>query len=416
MKIAIIGTGISGLTAAYLLHRAHDIEVFEVNDTIGGHTNTITVPHNGSPLSIDTGFIVYNTATYPNLTRLFDELNVPTQWSNMTFSVRNEADGFEYGSEALFTRPGHLFQRTPWLIIADFLRFGREAKQAMHDPRYSEHTFGEFVREKKYSSAFVEYSLIPAASAIWSAPHAQVYDFPAQYFFYFYHNHGLLEPRNAIRWRTVTGGSQVYVQKMTADFRHKIHLRCGARAIRRHEGGVTVTLDDGSEREFDHVVIATHSDQALKLLTDPSEAEAAILGKIPYAKNLAILHTDSRVLPRARRAWSAWNYTLYASDNRDHPAALTYWMNCLQSLNVDENYCVTVNPREGAINPQRVIQTIPYTHPTYSAESLHARRRLPEINGQRNTHFCGAYFGYGFHEDGMKAGLAVAKHLGVNWE
>jgi len=414
LKIAIIGAGISGLISAYLLNRAHDIEVFEADDQVGGHTHTVTVSDNGRPLPVDTGFIVYNTKTYPNLTRLFAELDVPTQWSTMSFSVGCRETGFEYGSEDLFAQRRNLFNPDMWQMMGDFVRFGRDAKQAVAAPRYADHTLGQFAAEKGYSTAFQRYCLIPAASAIWSSPHSAIYDFPAQYFFHFYENHGLLGPGGGVRWRTVTGGSQVYVQKMTAGFRHKIHLNSGAKAVRRHESGVAVTLADGSERHFDHVVIATHSDQALRMLADPSPDETDILGKIPYEKNTAVLHTDASILPRSHRAWASWNYTLHAGEGQDQPASLTYWMNSLQNLETGTNYFVTINPND-AIDPKRIIKTIAYAHPVYSPESLKARRRMPTINGRRRTHFCGAYMGYGFHEDGMKAGLAVADRLGVTW-
>jgi uncharacterized protein len=414
MKIAIIGTGISGLASAYLLNRIHDIEVFEANDYIGGHTNTITVSDAGRPLPIDTGFIVYNTKTYPNLTRLFAELDVPSQWSNMSFSVSSRQTGFEYGSDDLFAQRRNVFNPQLWQIMGDFVRFGRDAKHALAVPHYADYTLGQFAAEKRYSNAFQQYCLIPAASAIWSSPHSVIYDFPAQYFFRFYENHGLLGTNGGVRWRTVTGGSQVYVQKLTAGFRDKIHLNCGATSIRRHENGVTLTLADGSVREFDQVVIATHSDQALRLLADPSSDETDILGKIPYEKNTAILHTDASVLPRSHRAWAAWNYTLHAGEGRDQPASLTYWMNSLQSLETKTNYFVTLNP-DASLDPKRIIKTIEYAHPVYSPGSLKARLRLPKINGQRHTHYCGAYATYGFHEDGFNAGLTVAKSLGAEW-
>jgi predicted NAD/FAD-binding protein len=260
----------------------------------------------------------------------------------------------------------------------------------------------------------VRYFVIPAASAIWSSPHSAIYDFPAQAFFRFYKNHGLLGVGNYLPWRTVTGGSQAYVEKMTATFRDKIHLQCQVRAVRRCASGVTLRLADDSERHFDQVVIATHSDQALRLLADPSPDERAILGGLPYQPNTAVLHTDASVMPRRRAAWSAWNYTLYARSGLDQPAALTYWMNALQSLGSDENYFVTVNPA-ASIDPARIIRTIPYAHPLYTLASFAARQRLPEINGRRQTYFCGAYFTYGFHEDGLQSGVRVAEALGVHW-
>lgn len=414
INIAVIGTGISGLMSAYLLQRAHTLEVFEANDYIGGHTNTITVPEGGRAVPVDTGFIVYNTATYPGLTRLFAELNVPSQESSMTFSLSCRATGLEFGSEALFAQTRNLFRPAYWRMLLEHVRFGREAEAALTDPHYARHTLGQFTQERKYSKDFVRYFVVPAASAIWSSPHAAIYDFPAQAFFRFYKNHGLLGVGNYLKWRTVTGGSQVYVQKLTAGFRDRIHLNSPVRAIQRCESGVTLRLADDTERHFDQVVIATHSDQALRLLADPSPTEQAVLGGLPYQPNTAVLHTDPSVMPRRRAAWSAWNYTLYTRSGHDQPAALTYWMNALQSLEATQNYFVTINPAE-PIDPAHIIRTIPYAHPLYTLASFEARQRLPEINGQRHTHFCGAYFTYGFHEDGLQSGVRVAEALGVHW-
>lgn len=417
-RIAIVGTGIAGLTAAYFLQRRYAIEVFEANDYIGGHTNTIIVSHRGQPLPVDTGFIVYNTHTYPNLTRLFAELDVPTEWSDMSFSVSDRQSGLEYGSRSatgIFAQRRNLFRPRYWQMLRDYLRFCREAKAATTDARFEKYTLMQFVTERGYGDDFVRFCLVPGASAIWSSPHTSIANFPAQYFFEFYRNHGLLDIPTSVRWRTVTGGSHVYVQKMTQCFRERIHLNCAVRAVHRQAEGATLTLADGSKRAFDAVVLATHSDQTLRLLADPSPTEHDILSHIPYQANLAVLHTDERVLPRNRRAWASWNYTLYAKQGEAQGVAMTYWMNALQNLRVDANYCVTINPQM-QLAEDKIIQTIQYAHPLYSLEGLAARRRLPEINGQQNTYFCGAWCGYGFHEDGMKSGLVVADLLGAGWD
>ncbi|MGB0385937.1 MAG: NAD(P)/FAD-dependent oxidoreductase [Ardenticatenaceae bacterium] len=415
-KIAIIGTGISGLAAAHVLHRVHDIEVFEAQEYIGGHTNTVVVDDGGRSLAVDTGFIVYNTTTYPNLMRLFDELGVPTQESNMSFSLSCRETGFEYGNSLLSSlkaRPRNLVSRDFLRMVYDHLRFSRDVQRDVDDPSYANARLGEYIREKKYSSSFVRYMLTPMASAIWSSPRRAIHDFPAQYLFHFYINHGLLQGSQPVYWRTVSGGSHVYVKKLVQPFRHKIHLNCAVRAVRRHEAHVSLILEDGTEKVYDHVVIATHSDQALRLLADPSPEEQAILGQIAYQRNTAVLHTDESVLPRHPAAWASWNYTLYAGQDADNPTSLTYWMNSLQKLDTNTNYCVTINPNH--INPDRIIKTITYEHPVYSLQSLAAQKRLPQINGTRRTHYCGAYCGYGFHEDGMNAGLAVAQQLGASW-
>ncbi len=412
-KIAIIGSGISGLISAYLLHRVHDIEVFEANDYIGGHTNTLMVddPTVG-PLPVDTGFIVFNDHTYPTLLKLFADLQVPSQPSEMSFSIAARPDGLEYHSTHLFAQPGSMLNGTLWRMLADFVRFGVDARRVMRDPRYAQHSLGQLAREHHYSQAFIDYCLVPTASAIWSSPGLTVNEFPAQYFCQFYDNHGLLWPSTGLQWRTVTGGSHVYVQKLTASFRHKIHLNRPAQRLERTPTGARITFGDGVTREFDEVILATHSDQALKLLADPSPAEREILGNIPYEPNTAVLHTDETVMPRTRQAWAAWNYLLYP--HAQQPSSLTYWMNALQRLPTPHNYFVTINPQE-PIAPAKIIRTIRYAHPQYTLPSLAARRRLSEINGQRHTHYCGAYFTYGFHEDGAKAGLAVAQRLGGHW-
>ena len=418
MKIAIIGTGIAGLGAAYLLNRIYDIELFEANDYIGGHTNTITVMDEGQPLNVDTGFIVYNTTTYPLLMRLFDELDVPTQPSNMSFSTSCRRTGFEYGSQipmGLFARKRNLISPTFWQVITDYLRFGREGEVDRHNPRYQDYTLGEYVKEKGFSQSFVKYQLLPMTSAIWSSPQATIEDFPLVYLLNFYAHHGVLDRRKGVKWRTVTGGSQEYVTKLVQPFRHKIYLNSPVTAVKRYPNHVTLTLKDGSQHTYAHVVIATHSDQALRLLADATPTEQDILGKLPYEQNTAVLHTDENTLPRHRAAWASWNYTLGADGNQEQPASLTYWMNALQSLKSNTNYCVTINPND-PIRPKHIIKTMQYAHPVYTMESLAAQRRLPEINGKNRTHFCGAYCGYGFHEDGLRSGVAAAAQLGVHWD
>jgi predicted NAD/FAD-binding protein len=405
------------LASAYFLHRAHDIEVFEKNDYIGGHTHTVEVSEHGRAIPVDTGFIVYNTTTYPNLTRLFAELGVPTQASSMSFSVSSPATGLEYNSDnlnGLFAARRNALNPGFWRMLRDYARFGPEARAVVEDSRYAGATLRDFVAEKQYSNEFLDYCLIPAASAIWSCPHSIIYDFPAQYLFRFYGNHGLLNLKSDIQWRTVTGGSREYVRRMVRGWRDRIHLNSGVQSVRRHAQGVTLTLAGGAQREFDHVVIATHSDQALRLLADPDPAERDILSHLRYQPNTAVLHTDTSVLPRHRRAWAAWNYITGPGRAADEPASLTYWMNSLQSLDAAQDYCVTVNPVT-PIRPEKIIRTLRYEHPIYSLEALAAQKRLPQISGQRRTHFAGAYFGYGFHEDGMRAGLNVARALGVDW-
>ncbi|HSH05096.1 MAG TPA: FAD-dependent oxidoreductase [Anaerolineae bacterium] len=417
MKIAIIGSGVAGLGAAYLLQRQHQVTLFEANDYPGGHVNTITIPEGDQTRPVDTGFIVYNEATYPHLIRLFAELNVPTQPSNMTFSFSHRDHDFEYGNNGLggfFARRRNLFSPTFWRMFLDYRQLNNHGRQVMDAPAYADYTLGQFLDEKQYSPAFVNYFLLPMASAIWSAPQAAIRNFPLQYLLHFYHNHGVLINPHPVQWRTVTGGSHIYVQKLLAATNLQLHLNTPIKQVTRGADNVTLTLPDDTTQTFDKLVIATHSDQALNLLADPSPAETNILGQIPYEPNTAVLHTDIRFMPRRRAAWAAWNYTMVNGQRPEDPATLTYWMNSLQNLDTPTPYLVTINPQQ-PVQPDKIIQTIPYAHPAYSLASLTARQQLSQLNGQRHTYYCGAYFGYGFHEDGLKSGVDVAAQLGVTW-
>ncbi len=370
---------------------------------------------NGRPLPVDTGFIVYNPVTYPGLIRLFDELGVPTKASQMSFSVSDTRTGLEYGSATLdsfFAQRRNVFNPRFWGLIRSFLRFRQEGRAAITDPAYARYTLGQWLAEKHYGWLFVRDFMIPATSAIWSSPLKVVHDFPLQYLLGFYQNHGLFDPHR-VRWQTVVGGSRIYVEKITAGFRDRIQVRNGALAIRRQADGIRVKLADGSESEFDQVVLATHSDQALRLLADATPAEREILGALLYQPNDVVFHTDTNLLPRRRRAWASWNYRVY-SPGDDQPVSMTYWMNSLQGLETEADYCVTVNANE-PIREDRVIRHFVYDHPLYSFTSLAAQKRLPEINGLNRTHFCGAWCGYGFHEDGLQAAVKVAANLGVSW-
>lgn len=428
-RVIIIGTGIAGMTAAYLLNRAYDIQVFESADYIGGHTNTMSVQEGNRTIPVDTGFIVCNPLAYPGLMRLFQEVGVETQQSLMSFSVSDRVTGFELGSRSLnntFAQRRQLINPRFWKFILDFFRFNREAAEAMTDPKYANHTIGQFLQEKRYSGMFVHHFIIPATSAIWSTPYQFTYKYPAQSLFRFYRNHGLVGGQRT-KWRTVTGGSQAYVPKVTASYRDRIHVNNGARSVRRTANGVTVSLMDGSQCEADHVVFACHSDQALALLEDPTPQEREILSNVPYLANDVILHTDPRLMPRNRRAWESWNYMLYTkytgadtskhAAQDDQPVTLTYWMNCLQSLKklgAQKDYFVTVNPQE-LIDPSKVIRKFVYHHPQYDFNTIRAQARLPEINGVKETHFCGAWCRYGFHEDGLQSAVTVAANLGIQW-
>lgn len=407
MRIAIIGAGISGLTCASLLAGAHDLTVFEANDYIGGHTHTVDVELDGQRHAIDTGFIVFNDTNYPNFERLLDEIGVGWQPSNMSFSVSDETGDFEYSSTSpngLYAKRGHLLDPRFHRMVADLLRFNREIRPLI-GTNGDGPSLAEFLTDGGYSDRFVERLIVPQASAVWSAAPGQMASFPAGFMASFFDNHGMLRFTNRPKWRTVKGGSFSYVRALSAPFADRIHAGSPVRSITRHDDRIELATDSSGPLEFDQVVIATHSDQALAMLADPTAAEREILGAIPYQANEAVLHTDRAMLPKRRRAWASWNFHLLP----DPPArtTLTYHMNRLQALDSDVDFCVTLN-RSEAIEPAKVIKRIDYSHPVYTAAGMSAQKRRPEISGER-THYCGAYWGWGFHEDGVLSAIQACK-------
>jgi uncharacterized protein len=404
MRIAIVGAGVSGLVAAHLLHRTHEITIFEAGGHAGGHTNTVTVETETGVHAVDTGFIVFNDRNYPRFERLLERLDVASQPSSMTFSVADEHGDFEYNGSSpngLFANRRHLV--TPWFhrMVADLVRFNQDARALLasrEDP-----SLRRWLEDRGYSTAFVDRLIVPQAAAVWSADPAQMWSFPARFLAEFFANHGMLGFRDRPRWRTVRGGSRRYVEKLIAPL-GDLRLNSPVRSIERHDDHVMV---DG--QRFDEVVIAAHADQALRLLDDPDDREHEILGAFPYQANEAVLHTDRRLLPKRRRAWASWNYHLL-----EEPTGLptvTYHMNRLQSLEAQEDFCVTLN-RSEAVDPARTIRKIAYAHPVFTPAGVAAQSRHHEISGRRRTHFCGAYWGWGFHEDGVSSGVRVAERLG----
>ncbi|MGO8905874.1 MAG: NAD(P)/FAD-dependent oxidoreductase [Solirubrobacteraceae bacterium] len=412
MRIAIVGAGISGLTVAHLLHREHEIAVFEAGSYAGGHTNTVRVDTPNETHEVDTGFIVFNDRNYPSFERLLAGLRVPWQPSTMTFSVSDEVGDFEYNGgslNGLFAKRTHML--TPWFhrMIADLLRFNREARKLLGSHGEGP-SLADWLGELAFSTAFVERLIVPQASAVWSADPRQMWSFPARFLAEFFDNHGMLGLRGRPRWRTIVGGSARYVEALTAPWRERLRLSTPVHSLERHDDHVLVRPARGEPERFDEVVLATHSDQALEILTDASEREREILGALPYQPNEAVLHTDVRMLPRRRRAWASWNYHLLKESHG--PATVTYHMNRLQSLRAERELCVTLNRTE-AIDPACVIRKIQYAHPVYTAAGVRAQQRLQEISGHNRTHYCGAYWGWGFHEDGVVSGLRVAERFGA---
>lgn len=415
LKIAVVGAGIAGLSAAWLLSKRHKVTLIERDNRLGGHSNTVDAPGPDGPVPVDTGFIVYNLATYPNLVALFRHLEVPTAPTLMGFSVSLDKGGYEYSGNdlaALFGQPSNLLRPSHYGMIRDLLRFYREAPRVLDNQAGCGLTLGEYLAANGYAPTFVERHILPMAAAIWSTPSARVLDFPAASFVRFYVSHCLLQLRNRPEWRTVAGGSRQYVTRLLADFDGDVIKDAGSVRIRRPAtGGVEVGLPKhGEERRFDACVIGAHADDALAALGDPDAQEHSLLGSFRYSSNRAVLHTDATQMPRRRRLWSSWNY-LGTGSRLHRDLSVTYWMNALQPLGTKQDYFVTLNPIMPIAN-QHVIAELDYQHPQFDAAALGAQRRLWSLQGRRNTWFCGSYFGYGFHEDSLQSGLAVAEMLG----
>lgn len=407
-----MGSGISGLVSAYLLSREHEVVVYEASDYLGGHTNTIRVESTDGVYNVDTGFIVFNPDNYPTFTNLLCQLKVESEPSTMSFSVRDEASGLEYNGTSintLFAQRRNLVRPRFLRMVRDIIRFYRESRLLLESPD-SQLTLGEYLEENRYSPEFKNWHLLPMGAAIWSTGEQGIESFPARFFVQFFENHGFLQVSGRPQWRVLKGGSSSYIGPLTRPFQDSIRLRTPVTSIRRHPNAVSIQSGDGSTERFDQVVIATHSDQALRMLADPSAAEREILGAIPYTVNDTVLHTDETLLPKRRLARASWNYHLpMRPDNRP---SLTYYMNSLQNLTSRDHFCVTLN-RQDRINPDRIIKRLTYEHPVFSARSFEAQQRKGEISGKNRTFYCGAYWGYGFHEDGVASALDVCSNFGA---
>lgn len=411
LKIAVVGTGISGLSAAWLLSRHHTVTIYEQADRAGGHSNTVHLNFRGRNIPVDTGFIVFNRQTYPNLAALFAHLDVPTQPSEMSFAASLEGGAFEYAGgdiAGLFAQPRNIVRPRFWRMLGGIVRFYRNAVIDAQAPGFDALTLGQYLETAGYSREFRDDHLLPMASAIWSAAPSEMLSYPALAFIRFHANHGLLQMTRRPRWETVTGGSICYVQRLLSSFASHIHLDTAAVRIVREAGGVALTDSRGRTEQFDHVVLGCHADQALGLLGNPTDDETALLGTFRYQRNLAVLHSDPSFMPKRKAAWSSWNYI---ADGREEERVFTYWMNRLQNLPGDVPLFVTLNPprppQAGTLHHSES-----YDHPLFDSVAIAAQKRLWSLQGVRRTWFCGAYFGAGFHEDGLQAGLAVAEDLG----
>tara|TARA_B110000196_G_scaffold31632_1_gene23977 strand:- start:2860 stop:4161 length:1302 start_codon:yes stop_codon:yes gene_type:complete len=415
-KIAVIGAGISGLLSAYLLSREHDVTLFEANEYLGGHTHTKSVQSGGKTYPVNTGFIVYNDWTYPNFIKLMTQLGVASEASEMSFSVRDENTGLEYNGtslNSLFAQRSNILKPTFWLMIKDILRFNKQTVEMVENDTISDtQSLGEFVKEHGYSDRFVNHYIVPMGAAIWSASVDVMMEFPLKFFLKFFNNHGMLSVDNRPQWRVISNGSQSYIEPLIEPFKNNIHLNTPIAEVTRSSDNVIIKTVAGEIHEFDQVVFSCHSDQALSMLTDATPQENDILGAIPYQMNEVVLHTDRRLMPKRKLAWAAWNY--HIPQRLSEYAMVTYHMNALQNFDdAPDDFMVTLN-RTAEIAPGKIIDKYDYAHPVFTMDGIAAQQRHNEINNKNRSHYCGAYWFNGFHEDGVNSALRVAKSFGIH--
>ena len=414
--LAIIGTGIAGMACGHFLHPRYELTLYERNPYAGGHTNTVEVDEDGTSVPIDTGFMVYNEVTYPELTKLFRDLNVATKPTSMSFSIQHVPSGLEFcgsGFRGLFAQRKNLLNVRFWKLLLEIKRFNADAPRILDDPAYEDVTLRDYAREMAHSREFLDKYLIPMSSAVWSTPPDAMLEFPALTLVRFFKNHGFLGLDTQHPWRTVSGGSKMYRDKIVRPYRDRLQLGRPAVRVTRKDGKAWVTGKSGATRGFDHVILASHADESLALLGDPTPQERALLSPFHYQKNIATLHTDASVMPKTRRAWSSWNYRSELTRNGEPRASTIYWMNSLQGVSDKKDYFVSIND-PGGIDPSKILKTIDYTHPVFSRETLRAQKELPALNGNGVTYYCGSYFRYGFHEDALLSALNVCNKLGVS--
>jgi uncharacterized protein len=416
MKIAVVGSGITGMAAAWALRDVHDVTLFEKAYRLGGHSNTVTIDYDGTSIDVDTGFIVYNALNYPNLIALFEALGVKTAQSDMSFSVRDGLDGNEWGSDGasgFFAWKRNLLNPAHWGLLADMLKFNKQAQSDVVNPDLLTMTLGDYCRKHALSQSFIDRYLVPMGAAIWSTPEVGMLDYPASSFIRFFNNHRLLHAERP-DWRTVVGGSRRYVERFAAALGDRVRLSTPVTSVRRSGGSVHVTTAQGVTETFDQIIFACHADQTLAILADADSDERDLLGAVRFSPNTAVLHKDASAMPKRKAAWASWNVS---KGDPEAPIELTYWMNRLQAIDPSKPLFVTLNP-SGTIDPAKIFASIDYEHPIFDASAAAAQRLFPKIQGVNHAWFAGAWQGYGFHEDGLRAGLRAALRLGgqIPWQ
>lgn len=415
-RIVIVGTGISGLACAHFLSREHDITLFEKDDRVGGHSNTVMVPEGEKMIPVDTGFMVYNEVTYPFLTRLFKELDIATKPTSMSFSVNHASEGLEFNGGSinlLFGQRKNLLNLRYWRVLTQIARFNRETVVELANPAFGDLSLSEYVQARGYGNDFLDWYLSPMAAAVWSSPPERIKEFPARTLMRFWHNHGFLGLDTQHPWRTVSGGSRRYVEKLSAPFESKIHRGAPVKHISRSANGVTLSFEDGTAQEFDRVISAAHGDQAYKMLSDPTDMESELLSQFRYQENEAVLHTDPQFMPRTRRCWASWNYRIDRGGDQQNRYSTHYWMNELQGVSEREQYFVSINPSTD-IAEKFIKKRLVYEHPLFDLAAVSAQQRLPQLHrAGRDTgrYFCGAWQRYGFHEDGIWSAVNVCEEI-----
>lgn len=412
-KLAIIGTGIAGMGAAYFLNDHYDLTVFEKNDYAGGHTNTISVDENGKNVFMDTGFMVFNKVTYPNLTKLFQKLDVKIKPTSMSFSVIHTESGLEFsgsGLNGLFAQRKNLLNPRFIKMLWQINRFNSESLEVLDNPKFAGYSLADYVEEKKFGNDFLFKYLIPMSSAVWSSPPDLMLNFPAKTLVRFFYNHGFLGLNTQHQWYTVVEGSQRYRDIIIEKYKDRIKISAGVKSVSRLNGKIKISTSDNSEYEFDKVVFASHADETLNMIDDPTQIENELLSKFKYQYNKATVHTDSSIMPKNKKAWSSWNYRIEPKDGEIKTSTI-YYMNSLQQVSENKNYFVSIND-PGNIKKENIIKEIDYEHPLFDLDAIKAQERLSELNSQNNnTYFCGSYFKYGFHEDAFTSGLELSRIL-----